>query len=154
MDWKELLTDVKDVLVIDWPSKDVPEALARAGLHVFVRGGPAPDDCSVYEADSAGAVIRRKGKAPEKADVVYAHRPLSELPTIIATAKAVHAKAIWTQSGLSAAGSKDPRGCWLADEEHQKAAELVQSEGLSYFSQPYIVDAIRELSRKTPSSSG
>src|SRR5215470_18079261 len=107
MDWKELLTDVKTVLVIDWPSKDVPKTLARAGLQVFVRGGPGPDNYSVYEADSAGAVIRRKGKAPDNGDLVYAYRPLSELPTIIATAKAVHAKAIWTQSGLSTAGSKD-----------------------------------------------
>ena len=112
----------------------MPEALARAGLQVFVRGGPSPDDYSVYEADSAGAVIRRKGKALDKADLVYAYRPLSELPTIIATAKAVRAKATWTQSGLSAAGSKDPRGCWMADEEHQRAAELVRLAGLSYFS--------------------
>ena len=35
MDWKELLSEVRTILVIDWRSQDVPEALARKGLHVL-----------------------------------------------------------------------------------------------------------------------
>jgi predicted CoA-binding protein len=144
MDWKEVLRQVRNVLVIDWPSKEVPETLARAGLHVVVRGGPAPDDYSTYELDSTGAV-RRPSPAPDQVELVYVYRPSSELPMIIATAKALNAKAIWTQSGLSATGVKDPRGCWVPDQEHQRADEVVRLSGLSYFSQPYIVDAIRKL---------
>jgi|SRR5215468_6539644 len=145
MDWKELLRDVTTVLVIDWPSRDVPETLARAGFEVVVRSGAGPDDYSVYELDSTGAVTRRKGCAPEKADLVYAHRPASELPAIIATAKTIHAKAIWMQSGLSAAGCRDPSGCWIPDEEYQQVVELFRSAGIRYFQEPYIADAVREV---------
>ncbi len=145
MDWKELLKAVKTVLVIDWPSKEVPETLALAAFQVVVRGGPGSNEFSIYEVDSTGGVVRRSGQAPEQAELVYAHRPLIELPSIIASAKALRARAVWIQSGRSPTGSKDPRGCWLPAEEDQWAAELAQSAGLSYFSQPYIADAIREL---------
>lgn len=39
MDPVEVLKNVRTVLVIDWPSKDVPEELALAGFHVYVQGG-------------------------------------------------------------------------------------------------------------------
>jgi predicted CoA-binding protein len=145
MDWRELLRDVTTVLVIDWPSRDVPETLARAGFEVVVRSGAGPGDYSFYELDSAGAVTRRKGCAPENADLVYAHRPATELPAIIATAEAIHAKAIWTQSGFSSLGSRDASGCWIPDEEYQRFVELVRWAGISYFSQPYIADAVRQV---------
>ena len=38
----EILRAVETVLVIDWPSKEVPGLLARARLRVLVRGGPGP----------------------------------------------------------------------------------------------------------------
>jgi hypothetical protein len=41
MDLKEIF---QTILVIDWPSKEVPETLARAGFRVVVRGGPGPED--------------------------------------------------------------------------------------------------------------
>lgn len=145
MDWKEVLQEAKNVLVIDWPSKEVPETLACAGLHVIVRSGPGPEDYAIYECDASGTVTRRKERAPKATDLVYAHRPLTELPAIIATAKALHANAIWIQSGLSASGAHDPRGCWMRDEEQQRAAELVQAAGLKYFNEPYIADAIQQV---------
>ncbi len=40
MDLKEIFRTVQTILVIDWPSKEVPETLARAGFRVVVRGGP------------------------------------------------------------------------------------------------------------------
>jgi len=65
MDWKELLRDVTTVLVIDWPSRDAPETLARAGFEVVVRSGAGPDDYSVYELDGTGAVARRFSNSEE-----------------------------------------------------------------------------------------
>jgi len=95
---------------------------------------------------SNGAVVsRRVGRAPESVDLIYAHRPLSELPGIIATANRLHTKIIWTQSGLSAAGVRDPKGCWVPEEELRLARELVESAGLSYVSEPYIGDVAREI---------
>jgi len=145
VDVRERFKSVDSVLVIDWPSKDVPESLARAGFNVVVRGGPGPEDYSAYELSNGAVVSRRVGRAPESVDLIYAHRPLSELPGIIATANRLHTKIIWTQSGLSAAGVRDPKGCWVPEEELRLARELVESAGLSYVSEPYIGDVAREI---------
>ena len=140
-----MLKSVETVLVIDWPSKEVPETLARAGFQVVVKGGPCPEDYSAYELKNGEAVARHTGRPPERADLIYSYRPLSELPEIIATAKRLHAKTVWTQSGLSGAGVKDPRGCWVPEEELELARNLVQSAGFNYVSEPYIADVAREM---------
>jgi hypothetical protein len=137
----DIFKDLNTVLLIDWPSGEVPEELARAGFHVIVRGGPGPQDYSAYELADGKVVARRTGRPPERADLIYAYRPLSELPEIIATAKALRARIIWTQSGL-AAGKKDPKGCWLRPEELRHARTLVESAGLVHIAAPYILDAL------------
>jgi predicted CoA-binding protein len=142
---KETFKIVDTVLVIDWPTKDVPEMLARAGFHVVVRGGPGSEDYSAYELNNGEIVNYHVGRPPERADLIYSHRPLSGLPELIATAKSLHAKAIWTQSGLSANGVNDPKGCWVPEEELRSARSLVQSAGLSYVTEPYIGDVAREI---------
>ncbi len=144
MEAKELLAAAKTILVIDWPLAEVPETLALAGFDVVVKGGPGPADFSVYELTGAGTTTR-KLRPPEHADLVYAYRPLSELAEIVETARSLHARTVWTQSGYSAAGVKDPRGCWLSSAELQRAKSLVQKGGLNYVSEPYIADAAREI---------
>ena len=86
-------------------------------------------------------VVRHIGRVPERADLIYSYRPLSELPEIITTAKRLGAQTIWTQSGLSAAGVIDPKGCWVPQEELRLARNLVESAGLRYIRGPYIGDA-------------
>jgi predicted CoA-binding protein len=114
---KDILKTADTILVIDWPSKDVPESLVLADFQVVVRGGPGPEDYSAYELSHGKVVSRHLGRPPARADLIYSYRPLSELPEIITTAKALHAKTIWTQSGLSPAGADDPKGCWLRESE-------------------------------------
>jgi len=145
----EILRAVETVLVIDWPSKEVPELLARAGLRVAVRGGPGPEDYSIYEikgeVDNGAVTERRTGCSPERADLIYSYRPLSELPGIITTAKELGAKTIWSQSGVTASGGKDPRGCWIAEEELTLARNLVEAAGLRFIVKPYIGDAAQKI---------
>jgi hypothetical protein len=50
---------------------------------------------------------------------------------------------VWVQSGLSAAGDKDPQGCWLPADEAAGARALVEAAGLAYVDQPYIAGAVR-----------
>src|ERR1700687_4503000 len=140
MNLKEIFKNVDSVLVIDWPSREVPETLARAGFHVVVHGGPGPEDYSVYELSGGEVVTRHTGRLPERVDLVYSYRPFAELEGIIATAKSVHAKAIWTQAGVTAAGVKDTKGCWLPEDELQSARDLVEAAGLTFVPQPYIAD--------------
>ena len=127
--------------------------LALAGFHVIVRGGPGPADYSAYELDNGKVVARHAGRLPERAELIYSYRPLIELPEIVTLAKALHAKTVWTQSGLSATGVNHPKGCWVPDEDLRPARDLVQSEGLNFVNQPYIGDVLREIGKiETPGS--
>jgi predicted CoA-binding protein len=133
------------VLVVDWPSRDVPDTLARAGYTVIVKSGPGPHDYSVQELRDGTVVARDLGRAPEQADLVYAHRPLAELPAIVVLAKEMGAKAVWRQSGLTSAATRDPKGCWVSDEESRQARNLVESADLGYVENLYIADVVRQL---------
>lgn len=53
------------------------------------------------------------------------------------------ARAVWIQSGVAAGGAKDPAGCWMDPEESGDARELVESAGLSYVDDTYIVEVAR-----------
>jgi hypothetical protein len=136
------LGEFHSVLVIDWPSREVPERLALAGLSVVVRSGPGPEDFSAYEVSDGVVQVRRTGRPPAQTDLVYVFRPLSELPQIIDTARSLRARAVWTQSGLAGPGLKDPKGCWLPDEELQAARRLIETAGMQHIAAPYIVDLL------------
>ena len=139
------LTGVHSILLVDYPSRDVPDALALAGLDVFVHGGPGPDDWFAYEVVAGEVVERRVGRRPEHAEVVWSYRPLDELPEIVGHAQAVGAHTVWIHSGLAADGGREPTGCWLAEEDAAAARAVVESSGLVYVDGPYIADAARGL---------
>jgi predicted CoA-binding protein len=141
---KQILSASKSVLVIDWPSRDVPDALTSAGFAVVVRGGPGESEYSTYETNNDGVVLHRAGRPPEQVDLVYSYRPMDELPKIVAIARHLGAKAVWIQSGFASAGARDPKGCWMPEHESRQAHGLVKSVGLEFLTQPYIGDAARE----------
>ncbi len=136
---------IRSVLVIDWPSREVPESLARAGLRVFVRGGSGPQDFSEYRWQDGAVAVHPLGRAPDGVDLVYSYRPLSELPAIVALARELGARVVWTQSGKSAAGAADPKGCWLSAEDLAHARQTVEAAGMRHVSAPYIADLAGEL---------
>ena len=140
-DAAKLLAGSKTVLLIDWPSRDVPDTLARSGFAVVSSDGP--DEYNAYEVEGGDVRVRAVGQPPKRADLVYTHRPVDELPDIIEAAKAVGAKAVWIQSGRDETGAKDPHGCWFPQAQSVKAREMVEGAGLTYISAPYIADAVR-----------
>ncbi len=142
---EDILLASSSVLLVDWPTRDVPDTLARAGYHVTVKGGPEPDDYSVYEVVDDQVVVRRTGRPPDRAELVYTHRPLSELPGIVAMATALGALAIWYQSGVTDTGTTDGRGCWLPDEQSRQARALVAAAGMAYVDDTYLADRVREV---------
>ena len=147
---EDVLATARTVLVVDWPSKDVPETLARGGFEVVVHGGPAPEDYTAYELRDDRVVTRRVGRPPDHADVVYSYRPLDELAGIVDLARAVGARTVWVQSGLVAEGEKDPTGCWLPEGAASEPRAVVEAAGLAYLDQPYIADAVRALPTSQP----
>jgi predicted CoA-binding protein len=138
-----ILADTRSVLVIDWPSRDVPASLAFAGFTVFVKAGPGPADYSTWHIESGEPVSRPLGHEPGRVDLVYCHRPLAELPGIVALAGRLGARALWWQTGLAGDGTKDPSGCWAAPGESGQARELAATAGLGYVDDVYIADAVR-----------
>jgi predicted CoA-binding protein len=140
-----ILRAARSVLVVDWPTREVPEALARGGWAVTVRNGPGPTDFAVFEVGADGVASRPTGVAPAHVDLVYAHRPVAELPGIAAAAQGLGATAIWLQSGRSATGDRDPVGCWLSDEDARTARQVTDAAGLALITSPCIVDVARSL---------
>jgi len=140
-DSTKLLAGTKTVLLIDWPSRDVPDTLARSGFTVVSNDGP--DEYNAYEVEGGEVRTRDVGQLPKAADLVYTHRPIDELAEIVDTARALGAKAVWIQSGLDRTGAKDPRGCWLPEAESARAREIVEAAGITYIEAPYIAEVAR-----------
>lgn len=138
-----VLAETARVLVIDWLSRDVPASLAFGGFTVFVKGGPGPTDYAAWELSGGEAVSRPLGHEPGGVDLVYCHRPLGELPGIIALARRLGARALWWQTGLASDGVRDPSGCWAPAAESRQARELAAAAGLAYVDGVYIADAAR-----------
>jgi predicted CoA-binding protein len=138
-----ILADTRSVLVIDWPSRDVPASLALAGYTVLVKGDPGPGDYNAWQIESGEPVSRPLGHEPNGVDLVYCHRPFGELPGIIALAGRLGARALWWQTGLASDGGKDPSGCWMPPGESDQARELAAAAGLAYVDHVYIADAVR-----------
>lgn len=146
-DVPRLLAETVTILLIDWPSRDVPDTLARHGFRVISHDDEAPDAYNAYSVRGEQVRVDYVGRPPEHAGIVYTHRPVDELPEIVETAKSVGAKAVWIQSGRDSVGAKDPHGVWLAPEESSRAREIVESAGLDYVEAPYIADAVRAMNR-------
>ena len=144
-DADRLLQAAQSILLVDWPSRDVPETLARAGYTVFVKGGPEPDNYWVHELIDGEVVDRRVGVPPLHADLVYTYRPIAELPGIVSLAERVSAAAVWLQSGLNDSGEKDPSGVWLPAADARDASAVVEAAGLVFVYAFYIADAVRRL---------
>jgi len=139
----QILGDAGSILLVDWPSKDVPESLVRAGYTVVVKGGPEPDNYWAYEVRDGEVVSRRTGEVPASVDLVYSYRPVEELPGIAAMAQRLGASAVWLQSGVAGDGTKAPDGCWMDQAASRAARTVVESAGLTYIEAPYIADEVR-----------
>jgi len=107
------LADATNILLVDWPSQDVPRALLESEFTVFgysphrystaelVESEPHDtEDKSVFpprdDNDIGHLVFRPFEGKPESIDVVYAYRPDDELPGIIERhVKPLGASVLW-----------------------------------------------------------
>ena len=142
---RQVLAGHPTVLLIDFPSEDVPIALVKAGCVVHVKGGPGPNDFGVREANDGVVVARRTGRPPDQVDVVFAHRPPEELPALVRWAHELGARVFWYQSGLAAGGTADPRGYWVPPEESAHLRAQVEAAGMSYIDDRDIAEVAAHL---------
>jgi len=141
-----ILGGAKSILLVDWPTRTLPEGLARAGYEVITHEGPGQFEYAKYEVNGAEILVSGGLAAPEHADIVHVFRPMDELASIVELSKAMGATTIWFQSGLSEGGDSDPTGCWLAETDSSRARDIVESQGLIYIEQPHILRALATLS--------
>jgi hypothetical protein len=133
-DADDVLNRAKTVVVIDWPSRDVPILLAAARLHTFSHEGPGDEEWYFYE----GETRTHASGPPAAADLVYTYRPIDELPGIIEFAQKLGAFAIWFE-----AGRRDLK-------QALAARPIVERAGLTYVDEPYIVDVLRDRQAQPP----
>ncbi|GAB3761616.1 Rossmann-fold NAD(P)-binding domain-containing protein [Microlunatus parietis] len=145
----EVLTSVSDILLHNWPKEDVPDTLVRAGYTVTVYGGPEPDDIFVHELGADDTIeIRRTGRPPERADLVYVfpwptYTLAKDLPWVADQAGQLGARWLWYQSGRFEDGTTGPEGCWLPDDEAGRVRSIVEGAGLMLIMDPYLPEAVR-----------
>ncbi|MBO9555298.1 CoA-binding protein [Cellulomonas sp.] len=137
----EILRSARAAVLHDWPSEDVPHALVHAGLDVTFQGGPDPDDLYVMRLVDGRPETSPVTALPERADIVYSHRPAAELPGLLAEAQRLGAATLWHQSGRNEDGEKDPTGVFLTPSEAEHMAALAHAAGVAFVSAPYIVAA-------------
>ena len=137
-DAAQILSRTEVVVLVDWPSPEVPEALTRAGYKVFVKGGPGPKDYSMREMHGDEVISRPLGERPDHADLIYAYRPLVELAGIAAIGKQIGAQALWWAT--------DPSGS--CEDDSRRARAIAQEAGLEYVDGVDIVDTLRGLDRR------
>jgi hypothetical protein len=141
---EQILEAADTVLLIDWPTPDVPDTLIQAGYEVIVKGGPGPEAYNAWEGRDGGVVVRHAGRPPARAELVYAHRPVDELSGIVGLATSLGALAVWHQSGRGSDGTPEPKGCWLPEDEARRARHEVESAGLAFVCELYIADVVRQ----------
>ncbi|MGW5237677.1 CoA-binding protein [Monashia sp. NPDC004114] len=137
----EILHTARTMVLHDWPSEDVPNALAHAGLELTFQGGPDPDDLYVMSLVDGRPETRPADGLPDHADIIYSHRPEAELPRLLEEARRLGASTLWHQSGRDERGEKDPTGVHLTDAEAEQMTTLAREAGIHFVSTPYIVDA-------------
>ncbi len=126
-DAADILAGARRILLVDWPSRVVPDTLVRAGREVYVKSGPGPTDFTVQELEGDEVVPRPLGRMPDAVDLVYAYRPVSELPGIVELAKTLGATAIWREHDLHTSA---------------QARAIVEAAGLRYVDEVPIVDLV------------
>ena len=131
-DVSRLLAETKTVVLVDWPSREVPDTLARCGFTVIANEGA--ETYMAYEAEGNNVTTRSVAGLPQSAQLVYAYRPIDELPDIVQTATAVGATTVW----LHVEGD-------LAPADATRARELVERAGLVFVAGPSIVEAAQAL---------
>jgi predicted CoA-binding protein len=131
---EKILRDARHVVVQDFPSRDIPDALTRAGLTVTIYGGPAETDVVLSELSDGAIVHRQVGRYPDQADLLYTYRPLAEVEAIVSEAQRLGVRTLWRQPEVG--GDDVDAEAWRA---------RVEAAGLTYLDSPPIDEVARAI---------
>ncbi len=101
MEWKKLAPEWKILLLVDWPSLDIPHALLDAGYKVFSFSPEGYAEAVLQRNDSQKTTIvqfKPCPTVPEVVDIVVIYRPAEEHEAIIRQqVLPLKAKWVWLQ---------------------------------------------------------
>jgi len=110
---REILTEAKSILLVDWPNANLPYALLKAGFIVFsyspnqyseakllIEKPHNVEGLSIFPVTDDGEEVyvsfEKSGGSPETVDIVHIYRPEEELPGIVEKhVLPLNAKTIW-----------------------------------------------------------
>lgn len=149
-DHAPILSAADDIVLHNWPSRDVPDTLVRAGIAVTVYGGPQPDDISVCELVHGEITDRKTGQQPARADIMYVYPWPGfdlerDLPGVADNAATLGATLLWFQSGRNDDGTASTTGCWLSESDAAAVESIGARVGLTVVHDSYIADEVRAL---------
>lgn len=127
-DCRNILKNATTILLVDWPSPDVPFALLKAGFKVF---SYSPGRYSAAEIDGKEKIVFRKlDGQPGLVDIVNVYRPEEEHAAIIADhVLPLKAKVLWLQLPVTSA----------------KTRQLARENGLMFVEGGDIADVARSI---------
>jgi predicted CoA-binding protein len=144
MDIEYVLQHSSRVLLVDWPSTNLPRRLLEAGFDVFgvspagyteaKLSREAPDNqikASVYspeQPDGDYLIFKKLERAPEQVDIVHVFRPAPELSGIIdREVIPLRATTLWLQPPLTSdAASQLCKRCGITFVEGVDIVETIQ----------------------------
>ena len=132
----EILRSARHVVVKDYPGAEIPDALTRAGLAVTLYDGPTENDVVVSELSGEEILHRPVGGYPDRADVLFVYRPISEVDAIIIEAQRLGAHTVWRHP---APGSTDT--------DSVEWRRRIEGAGLVYVDAPAINEVASRLKR-------
>lgn len=106
----DILRGVQHVVVWDYPSEEIPDALTRAGLRVTIYSGPDKTDVVASELIDGDVVCRPVGQRPAAADLLFVYRPLPEIDGILADARRIGVQTTCVNPTPKATTTMRPRG--------------------------------------------
>jgi hypothetical protein len=126
----EILSQVRSVLLIDWPHTGVPRALLESEFQVLgyapdrysnaelARERPADEFVTVYAPKDSSEknflVFRKRDSPPDHVDAVVVYRPAEEVHAIVMKhVLPLHARVLWLQPPI------DSRDARLLAAEHR-----------------------------------
>ncbi len=123
----QVLRTAEHVVVQDFPDASVPDSLLAAGLTVTTYGGPEPADVTTQELVDGAVVLRQRGRRPDRADLLYVHRPLAEIDRILDEARRLGVRTLWRHADGPDGDLDDEGGAWRRP---------VEAAGLAYVQGP------------------
>lgn len=141
---EELLRSAKEILLVDWVTKDIPRTLLEAGFSVVAKNGPEPDDygqASLVDGDVAFTPTA----IPTHADLLHLDWTI-DFDEYLELATQIGVHTFWYHSATTQPPAPaDVSGCWVPSRKSARLRAAVEAAGMHYVDDRYIVDVARRI---------